>query len=454
MTTGSRIVPLSRLLVEGRSASTPVAEYGGAEIDLARFRSEVALNASVLQQCGCRRGLLVTEDAYYGAVGLFALMLAGAEVILPPNDRPGTVAMLAGAWDLVVCDVPIPGVEPTLQLLCGEAVDLSMLQVIDQDTRLVFFTSGSTGTPKRVEKRLLHLEREAESIEALLGQTVPAEARIESTVSHQHVYGLGFRIAWPLATGRSFCSRMHELWETVLSRLGPNTALVTSPAHLNRLDGLSTLAPGQCPSLILSAGAPLSEEAAAATARVLGAVVTEIFGSTETGAIAWRQRATPDPAWQPLPGVAIGKTPDGLISVRAVHVPEDACTGADRVLIDADGGLRFTGRVDRVVKIEGKRVSLVEIEQQLCRLHEVKDAAVIGLGNPISQLAAVVVPSSFGARALAETGAFRFGRRLRHALANTQPTEGLPRRWRFVDQIPQGSLGKRRACDLAALFEE
>src|SRR5215472_12167252 len=134
MTTGSRIVPLSRLLVEGRSASTPVAEYGGAEIDLARFRSEVALNARVLRQRGCRRGLLVTEDAYYGAVGLFALMLAGAEVILPPNDRPGTVAMLAGAWDLVVCDAPIPGVEPALRLLCGEAVDLSLLQVLDQDT--------------------------------------------------------------------------------------------------------------------------------------------------------------------------------------------------------------------------------------------------------------------------------------------------------------------------------
>jgi hypothetical protein len=69
-------------------------------------------------------------------------------------------------------------------------------------------------------------------------------------------------------------------------------------------------------------------------------------------------------------------------------------------------------------------------------------------------LAAVVVPSSHGIRALAETDVFRFGRRLRRALANTQSTEGLPRRWRFVDRIPQGPLGKRRAHDLAALFEE
>jgi hypothetical protein len=64
------------------------------------------------------------------------------------------------------------------------------------------------------------------------------------------------------------------------------------------------------------------------------------------------------------------------------------------------------------------------------------------------------VPSASGARALTCTDAFRFGRRLREALASSQSAAGLPRRWRFVDRMPVDPLGKRRACELAALFDE
>jgi acyl-coenzyme A synthetase/AMP-(fatty) acid ligase len=452
MTTATTVVPLSRLLVDATPATT-VAVHAGEQIDLDWLRADVAFNAELLRQRSCKRGLLLTSDAYMGAVGLLALILAGAEVIVPPNNGPSSVVALTGVWDLVVGDGPRPDLASHFMLSRsrGEGFPLSAL---DPETRLSFFTSGSTGRPQRVEKRLRHLEQEAAAVEALLGPVVPTAATIEATVPHQHVYGLTFRILWPLATGRAFRSQMHALWEEVLPCLGPATALITSPAHLGRIDGVAPLAADKRPSLVLSAGAPLSDAAAVMAASVLGRAVTEIFGSTETGAIAWRRRDAGDRPWRPLPGVEIASSPEGLLAVRAAHVPQAYATGADRISIEPDGGLRFHGRVDEIVKVEATRVSLVEVERQLCRLNEVEEAAVILLGGSVGELAAVVVPSASGARALTGTDPFRFARRLREALASAQPAAGLPRRWRFVDRLPVDPLGKRRASDLAALFDD
>jgi AMP-binding enzyme len=453
MSTAPNVVPLSRLLVDARPATTIVAVHAGEAINLAWLLADVAYNAELLRQRRCKRGLLLTNDAYMGAVGLLALISADAEVIVPPNNGPGSLAALSGSWDFVVCDGPRRDLASNIMLSRsrGERLPLSAL---DPEARLSFYTSGSTGLPKRVEKRLRHLEQEAAAVEALIGPAVPRAATIEATVPHQHVYGLAFRILWPLATGRAFRSQTHALWEEVLPCLGPATALITSPAHLGRIDGIAPLAADKRPSLVLSAGAPLSDAAALEATSVLGRAVTEIFGSTETGAIAWRRRDASDRPWRPLPGVKIASSPEGLLAVRAAHVPQAYETGADRISIEPGGALRFHGRVDEIVKVEATRVSLIEVERQLYLLNEVEEAAVILLGGSVEELAAVVVPSASGMRALACTDPFRFGRRLREALASAQPAAGLPRRWRFVERLPVDSLGKRRASDLATLFDD
>ena len=450
----SQFVPLSRLLSSSRDAGTPVAEHGGRIIDLVGFRADVAANCAALRRRKCTRGALVTTDAYPGAVGFFALLAAGAEVIVPPNANPATLAMLAGTWDVVLSDTPLGSVEGVLPIETGHSEGGKFDGHLDPNAPVTFFTSGTTGTPKRIAKRLGHLEHEASAIERLLSTFVPANARVLATVPHQHVYGMSFRLAWPLSTGRCFVSNMHDLLDSALLQLNPETALITSPAHLNRLDGYAALAPDAQPCLVLSAGAPLPDAAAARALQVFGVPVTEIFGSTETGAFASRRRTHANPAWRPLPGVSVTATPDGLLSVDAPYVPDAPFLGADRVEIDADGGIQFGGRTDAIVKIEGKRLSLVDIERQLCALDQVADAAVLGIGVDISQLAAVVVPSALGVRELAETGAFRFGRSLKRALAETQDAEGQPRRWRFVEALPLGALGKRNTAQLAALFQK
>ena len=414
------VLRLSRLLVDGRSLAAPVAESGAAMIAFGRFRADVASSAALVRQVGCRRGLLVTQDSYWGAVGLFALMHAGAEVVMPQNARRGTLAAIADAWDFLVCDQPLESGGPALVLATGDRGPEGAFTAVDPSTPLTFFTSGSTGTPKRVVKTLAHLEREVETVDVVLGPVVPPGAWVRSTVSHQHVYGLTFRLCWPLATGRPFAGVANEFWETALAELHDGAALITSPAHLTRLTGIPPLPPAQRPSLVLSAGAPLAEGAAEVAAAVFGVPVTEIFGSTETGAIAWRRRDRAGAAWRALPGVAVKSSGDGLLCVRAPHVPGGEHVSSDRVDIAADGGFHFRGRNDFIVKIEGQRVSLPELEEHLCRLAWIDDAAVVVLDDPAARLGAAVVPSTAGSAVLAEIGAFRFARRLRHALAETQ----------------------------------
>lgn len=426
------LIPLSRLFAEGRPDDAPVSDG----VVFARFRSDVAGGAVRLKVC--RRGLLVASDGYWGAVGLMAMLHAGAEVVVPPNAQPGTLAAIAEEGDALVGD--------DLLRPSGEAAALGPL---DPATPLTFFTSGSTGRPKRVVRTLAMLEAEALATESVLGALAGPSARVHATVTHQHVYGLNFRLMWPLLTGRPFAAPMHELWETALAALEFGSVLVTSPAHLTRMAGIAPLPPNRRPMLVLSAGAPLPESAAREAEAFFATPVTEIFGSTETGAIAHRRRDAADPAWRPLPGSTIGRAPDGRLLVRAAHVEGGEHIGSDLVTVDEGGCFRFLGRADRVAKVEGKRVSLPEVEAHLRRSPLVADVAALVL----DQLCAAVVPSAEGAARLAELGAFRFGRLLRRELSTTQEPAGLPRRWRFVSRLAAGALGKRRYADIAALFE-
>jgi acyl-coenzyme A synthetase/AMP-(fatty) acid ligase len=448
--------PLSNLFQTGRPDAMPIAESGGEAIGFARFQADVAANAARIAATGCRRGLLATRDAYWGAVGLFALMLAGAEVVMPHNLQPGSLEGLRDAWDWIVQDRALEDIGPALVLEPAGGHLVRHLGPVNPDALLSFFTSGSTGTPKRIMKRFGMLEREAAAIEELLGPAVPADAVVHATVNHQHVYGLAFRLCWPLATGRCFSNDMLELWESVLLRLDDRSVLVTSPAHLERLGGLRPLPMPRHPALLLSAGAPLSDAAARDAAAIFGTQVLEIFGSTETGATAFRRRGHDGCPWRALPGVKVERAEDGRMRVISPYAVDGGVfVGADLVEVETDGGLRFQGRTDRVVKIEGKRVELTAVENDLRRLPLVGEAVATGLdtGQRTPCLAAAVVPSSAGAALLAEIGPFRFGRRLRRDLAATQEPAGLPRRWAFVDQLPTGPLGKRNHAGIEALFK-
>ena len=447
--------PLASLLLDDAAEDRVVASSGGRIIDLRRFRIDVVAASRRMAVIRCSRGLVACDDAYWATVGMFALAHNGAETVLPPNVLPDTLTALTGAFDHIITDGAVPSGEGILTLApCADTAP-TIAAMDAEKARVTLFTSGSTGTPKRITKTIRHLELEAETVERVLGQAAPQGAWVHSTVVHQHLYGFTFWLCWPLATHRPFFGNAHQLWEPLLADLEAGAVLVTSPSHLSRLGGIPPVSPERRPSAVLSGGATLPESAAEATIATLGCAVREFFGSTETGVVASRLRDGGDQVpWRPMPGLAVTRLDDGRMHVRSPYIgdPEDEMSG-DLIEIDPRGGFHLRGRGDRVAKIEGLRISLTEFDGRLSELKGVAQAAVVVLADSTPYLGGVVVLDAAGTRELAESGAFRLGRRLRRDLSRNLPSAALPRRWRFVPALPTGPLGKVRAADLAALFD-
>jgi acyl-coenzyme A synthetase/AMP-(fatty) acid ligase len=285
---------------------------------------------------------------------------------------------------------------------------------------------------------------------------------VVATVSHQHIYGALFRILWPLAAGRPFSSRTYLHGSEVASRLaeGPSI-LVSSPVQLRVMADAEALT-GLSPAAIFSSGAPLDDRTAREVAAATTTSVTEVFGSTETGGVAWRRRPQGgEVAWQPFPGVAVECDDGGRLSVtsRLVSVGEDAgggcrrfCMG-DRVEIASDGRFHLRGRVDRVVKIGSKRLSLPDMEAEIGGHPWVTEAALVVLRRGLEpRVCAAVVLSEIGLAEHAERGRVETGRALAAALSAYFDRVLLPRVWRFVDHLPRTPQGKLPEAQVQALF--
>jgi acyl-coenzyme A synthetase/AMP-(fatty) acid ligase len=447
------LVSLSDLLAGARPDTHCVAIRNNQRITLAQLRSDVSHNADRLSNRSIRRAAVICNDGYWFIVGVLALVKIGAEVILPPNAQTGTLLRVLGEVEGLLTDSWAIDHEKVIVLEPGRA-EVTAFQADFGKGRIDVFTSGSTGDIKKVEKSLLLFEREASVLEQMWGAEL-AEIPIVGTVTHQHVFGMTFRIMWPITAGRPFHSEFHVAWEPLMAHLDGPSMIVTSPAQLTRLGGFAPETAVNRPRMIISAGAPLPTEAASDAIGIFGCTPTEILGSTEAGVIAWR-RGGPEPAlWQPLPSVEVAASRDGVLMLRSPHASGHGwCEQADRISLTGDGRFRLEGRIDRVLKVEGKRVSLERLEREIAGLPWVSEAAVVALGEPRTYLGAVAKLSAAGVAEIERLGKFRFERMLRRELSSTEDLAVLPRRWRFVDFMPMDGLGKRRVSDVVALLEQ
>src|SRR5258708_324025 len=355
-------VSLSDLLAGARPDSHCVAIWNGRRITLAQLRADVLHNADRLSTRAIRRAAVICNEGYWFIVGVLALVKIGADVILPPNAQTGTLLSVLGEVEGLLTDSWAIDHEKVIVLEPGRA-EIAAFQADFEKGRIDFFTSGSTGEIKRVEKSLILFEREASVLEQMWGAELE-EIPIVGTVTHQHVFGMTFRIMWPLVAGRPFHSEFHVAWEPLMAQLNGPSMVVTSPAQLTRLGGLSPATAADRPRMIISAGAPLPAEAANEANGIFGCNPTEILGSTEAGVIAWRRGGSEPVLWRALPSVEVAANDDGVLMLRSPHASGRGwCEQADRISLTTDGRFRLEGRIDRILKVEGKRVSLERLER-------------------------------------------------------------------------------------------
>lgn len=378
------------------------------------------------------------EDAGQLATALLGAWLAGVRVILPADLQAASRSRLAPEAELWISD---QAGDLSVAELLAEALPVAALNLDFEGLSLS--TSGSSGEPKLIGKTLRQLTNELDVLEALWGESLGA-AHIIGSVSTQHIYGLLFRLLWPLCAGRSFAPRAlpfpEDLQIASLAEPGRAFAWVASPALLKRMGDNLDWPALQAVRQVFSSGGALPAEAAERLRERLGQYPSEIYGSSETGGIAWRQGGT---LWQPFDGVSLALDAEGALRIASPCLPPGHVEqSADAARLQDDGRFELLGRLDRIVKLEEKRISLPMLEQALGEHSWVSEARLGVIEENRAFLGALVALSPAGLHALRNQGRRALTEALRQHLAGFCEPLALPRRWRLLQQLPFNSQGK------------
>ena len=479
---------------------------------------------TLLEEVPGRAPVLVLgeKDASTVAAFLGCLMSGHAYVPIDASLPARRVRDIAGQIDRVslvaTCDVApeledalagcriVRPLAPTDAPAC--APDRSVW-VSDEDTQYVIFTSGSTGRPKGIEVTAANV---AAFMRWLVTFPVVREGgRVFLDQAHYSFDLSEYELVGALATGGCLCAAgsgdaldfgallsdlAHSGVEVWVSTPSFADLCLADPSFDARL--LQRL------RLFLFCGETLHHTTAAALReRFPRATVANTYGPTEStvavtyGEIADAELADPEPlpVGRPRPGtelrivdhdtgaelprgemgeivicgdtVAKGyyadpeKTAAAFFASRLANgTPARAYRTGDLGHIDPEGRLRCEGRLDSLVKMNGFRIELTEVEGALEEVAGVTRAAVVPRerhGRVTSLVAFVVLDRAEAASALGLTGDatdFDLSRALKGALSRALPAYMVPRTIRVVDDLPLTVNEKvdRRAL-VAAVFE-
>jgi len=262
--------------------------------------------------------------------------------------------------------------------------------------RVTFHTSGSSGSPKRCTHALATLWQEVDELVRL----TPGRTRILSAVPSHHIYGFLFTILLPRALGIDEAVDLRSASPAVA--LGQARAGDLIVAYPGWWEALARLDPQFGAGVVgVSSGAPCPD-ALAVRLDAAGLRLLQVYGSSETAGVGWRDAAgaafTLLPYWrrEQEAGELVRSLPDGS---EARFPPQDK--------LEWQGERRFlpAGRIDGAVQVGGINVFPAYVADVL-KLHpRVLDAAVRMMRSDEGRrLKAFVVPRPAPGRPAAAPG--------------------------------------------------
>nr|WP_257025412.1 AMP-binding protein [Pseudoalteromonas sp. MIP2626] len=391
-----------------------------------------------------------------------ALTLRGCTVILPPNGQPETLKALLQQTPFFLGDSEL--VEPlgidfiNIENLPEQPGFFPLAQLVwPKEGNLVFYTSGSTGKAKPIVKSWQTINKELSILSS--SYALKCMPMFIASVSHQHIYGLLFRLLWPLSTGHVVDTDLLHYPEHIAAKLkgAKQVVLISSPAQLKRLRADNVLIEQKSHlQWIFSSGGPLANEDAVSLFSQLNKPITQVFGSTETGGIAYRQVTSLEnvSSWQPFSGIKMSVGTNDRLLLNSPLVNHKDYPLDDRGLVLKSGQFKLLGRLDRIIKLEEKRLSLDELEHHLASSEWVNDVKVIVLPGARQVIGAVVVLSQQGVKHLQSESKLATNKLLKeHALTRFERI-CTPKKWRFIEQLPYNSQAKLNLKALEHLFDK
>ena len=258
----------------------------------------------------------------------------------------------------------------------------SMKDIQKVNSQLLFFTSGSSGFPVGAFKTRENLLKEVSVLKDLVESY--NIKRVVVTVPFVHIYGVLAGLLLPLALGdiKLIVKEDFLPYELLEEASHKNTLVITTPVFIKSLGKLSEQKDLSNNLFICSTG-PLHNDDVKAFESLYKADLAQLFGSTETGGIAYKFGTSE--RWVPLKSVHIA-TQDDKLSISSPFISpftlnkeilplEQPFSTEDIVELDKDG-FKLLGRSNKIIKIAGKRISAAQIESILESLEDVNTAIV------------------------------------------------------------------------------
>nr|WP_228497358.1 AMP-binding protein [Shewanella intestini] len=408
---------------------------------------------------------ILCQHSWHFLVALLACQQLGKRPVVFSNIQPRQAQEYAKQWQCL-CDIPeviasTNAISVSHLNKTSSSTNYPFAAIDSQQALLTLYTSGSTGQPSAVDKRLAQLELEAQTLEAQFGSHIVPNALFVGTVAHYHIYGILFRLLWPLLTQRVFDCTLIQTEENLQSLLATPLCFISSPAFLSRLTDMPSI---QSQQVSFSSGGPLTIASAQATYKQLGNYPFEVYGSTETGGIAWRQQTQAAKPWRKFDLLSLSIN-DGCLTVNSPYIEGGKFMTQDCVTLHDDNHFSLQGRADRIVKIAEKRISLDALEHNLNACDGIVDCAVIAIaankpGPNENQakaqqlrIGAVVVLDAAWQQTYQAQGHSWLWKNIRQQLKGLIEPVALPRQIRVQAVIPKNQQAKRSYVELEKLFQ-
>ena len=388
------------------------------------------------EKCVC----LCTENKAVIAASILASLSGACKLVLPYAFSAHALMEMyeAVGFDAAIADHPedLPGVE-IITPLAGRQDDIAPETMRDPDKPfLSLFTGGSTGKPKVWSKTPRNLLAEAFYLRDKYDIT--SRDLLASSVPPHHIYGLLFSVLLPLLAHARVLPEVFAFPQEIISTVNRQkvTVLISVPVHYRSLKVENLSLPSL--RMAFSSSGVLNRADAAFFLKKTGLGITEIYGSTETGGIASRNMTENTESWLAadvvswrLSGKRLAVKSD-FVSGEMERDMDGFCVTGDEVQPDKNNRFMLLGRADGIVKVAGKRVDLLEVQNKIQTLPLVRDVVVIGLPaekgreNIIAALVACDLTES----------------QLRKMMLEKLEPYAMPRRIKIVPHITRTATGK------------
>jgi len=494
MNSNSTLNAAETLLQNGASAAIAL-ECGAQRLDYASLREQVGRSAAAWQQLGLQPGqrvIIFAPDSIEWVLAYLGVIWAGGVVIginprLPMTEL--TSILVESKVGFIWCEsesvaaltLLLPDLNPAPTLVVGDVPDWSQrlnhasaiapkLQPSEAPA-LWIGTSGTTGRSKGV----IHAQRVALQPHSFAAGILGLKAtdRLYASSKLFFAYALGNSLFAGLRAGATvILDRQWPNPERVLEMVQQHRPIIVFcvPTLYSKMlqTGVASQLANQGIRRFVSAGESLPESVRKAWHAATGLGIVSGYGTSETLCLMLYSERD-DGLLQPTPKTQVRFAADADSGVpqriwlksatnalgywQREQAQADGfkdgwyCPG-DMFLRHADGQLEFAGRNDDMLKINGRWVSTLWVEQAL-------GSAAAG---SVSQLACVGVRTADGLTALSLLAVAAPGQqalakqRIEHGISDL-PSYRQPRWVHWVESLPLTATGKLQRARLQALHE-